>query len=189
MTSATVSRRRLACRRHKFRKTRDGRDAGFMARLVRLNLDWRNQDMNSRRWLSLGLLCLFIRRKLPPPPGLRGWRGRGGYFFVRGRRSAPQHRLGEPHGEQLAAAKASVTVCQASQPICHAGASSAICSGVIMASVDLSATAGCTLAVPQRAPSNNVPVAPKISSAADTVVQPSTANNPMAGCSTSWSSV
>ena len=35
----------------------------------------------------------------------------------------------------------------------------------------------------------NVPVAPKVSSNADTVVQPSSANNPMAGCSTSWSSV
>jgi len=35
----------------------------------------------------------------------------------------------------------------------------------------------------------NVPVAPKVSSSADTVVQPSSANNPMAGCSTSWSSV
>ena len=29
---------------------------------------------------------------------------------------------------------------------------------------------------------------PKVSSNADTVVQPSSANNPMAGCSTSWSS-
>jgi len=36
---------------------------------------------------------------------------------------------------------------------------------------------------------SNVPVAPKDSSNADTVVQPSSANNPMAGCSTSWSSV
>jgi hypothetical protein len=36
---------------------------------------------------------------------------------------------------------------------------------------------------------NNVPVAPKVSSIADTVCQPSSANNPMAGCSTSWSSV
>jgi hypothetical protein len=35
----------------------------------------------------------------------------------------------------------------------------------------------------------NVPVAPKVSSDADTVAQPSSANNPMAGCSTSWSSV
>ena len=31
--------------------------------------------------------------------------------------------------------------------------------------------------------------APKVSSNADTVVQQSSANNPMAGCSTSWSSV
>ena len=31
--------------------------------------------------------------------------------------------------------------------------------------------------------------APKVFSNADTVVQPSSANNPMAGCSTSWSSV
>jgi len=36
---------------------------------------------------------------------------------------------------------------------------------------------------------SNVPVAPKVSSNADTVVQPSSANNPMAGRSTSWSSV
>ena len=36
---------------------------------------------------------------------------------------------------------------------------------------------------------DNVPCAPKTSSIADTVVQPSSANNPMAGCSTSWSSV
>jgi hypothetical protein len=36
---------------------------------------------------------------------------------------------------------------------------------------------------------SNVPVAPKVSSSADIVVQPSSANNPMAGCSTSWSSV
>ena len=36
---------------------------------------------------------------------------------------------------------------------------------------------------------SNVPVAPKVSSNADTVCQPSSANNPMAGCSTSWSSV
>ena len=36
---------------------------------------------------------------------------------------------------------------------------------------------------------SNVPVAPKVSSNADTVGQPSSANNPMAGCSTSWSSV
>jgi len=35
----------------------------------------------------------------------------------------------------------------------------------------------------------NVPVARTVSSNADTVVQPSYANNPMAGCSTSWSSV
>ena len=34
-----------------------------------------------------------------------------------------------------------------------------------------------------------VPPAPKVSSMADTVCQPSEANNPMAGCSTSWSSV
>ena len=35
----------------------------------------------------------------------------------------------------------------------------------------------------------SVPPAPKVSSNADTVCQPSSANNPMAGCSTSWSSV
>jgi hypothetical protein len=35
----------------------------------------------------------------------------------------------------------------------------------------------------------NMPVAPKVSSNADTVVQPSSANSPMADCSTSWSSV
>ena len=35
----------------------------------------------------------------------------------------------------------------------------------------------------------NVPVAPKVSTNADAVAQPSSANNPMAGCSTSWSSV
>ncbi len=36
---------------------------------------------------------------------------------------------------------------------------------------------------------NNVPVAPKVSSNANTTVQPNSANNPMAGRSTSWSSV
>ena len=36
---------------------------------------------------------------------------------------------------------------------------------------------------------NHVPVVPKVSSNAYTVVQPSSANNPMAGCSTSRSSV
>ena len=36
---------------------------------------------------------------------------------------------------------------------------------------------------------SNVPVAPKVSSNAKTVVQPSSANNPMAGCPTSWFSV
>jgi 3-phosphoshikimate 1-carboxyvinyltransferase len=36
---------------------------------------------------------------------------------------------------------------------------------------------------------SNVPAAPKVSSKADTVCQPSSANNPIAGCSTSWSSV
>jgi hypothetical protein len=35
----------------------------------------------------------------------------------------------------------------------------------------------------------SVPPGPKVSSSADTVCQPSVANNPMAGCSTSWSSV
>ena len=35
----------------------------------------------------------------------------------------------------------------------------------------------------------NLPVAPTVSSNADTVVQPKSANNQMAGCSTSWSSV
>ena len=35
----------------------------------------------------------------------------------------------------------------------------------------------------------SVPPAPKVSSIADTVCQPSAANSPMAGCSTSWSSV
>ena len=36
---------------------------------------------------------------------------------------------------------------------------------------------------------SNVPVTPKVSSNADIVGQPSSANNPMAGCSTNWSSV
>ena len=38
-------------------------------------------------------------------------------------------------------------------------------------------------------PGSNVQVAPKLSSVADTVAQPSSPTNPMAGCSTSWSSV
>ena len=35
----------------------------------------------------------------------------------------------------------------------------------------------------------SVPPAPNVPSEADSVCQPSSANNPMAGCSTSWSSV
>jgi hypothetical protein len=36
---------------------------------------------------------------------------------------------------------------------------------------------------------SKLPVAPKVSSRANTVVQPSSGNNPMAGCSTSWSAL
>jgi len=35
----------------------------------------------------------------------------------------------------------------------------------------------------------SVPLTPKVSSAADTVSQPRSSNSPIAGCSTSWSSV